>query len=77
MNFDLVVTENCSACERAEEKLRKYSLSKEFIVFTTASQEYSKHKTTIVPSLLINGTLFSYGDIDIEKLEKKVAKLKE
>lgn len=77
MNFELVVAKNCIVCERTEKKLRNYSSKKDFIVFKTASQEYSKHNTTIVPSLFINGKLFSYGDVDLDKLEKRVLKLKD
>ena len=76
MDFDLIVADNCCACERAEEKLREFSSQKDFIIFSTSSQEHSKYRTTIVPSLFINGKLFSYGDIDIKKLEQKVLSLK-
>ena len=72
MEFDLVVSENCCACERAEVELGKYSANKEFIEFKTTFQNLSNHKTSIVPSLFINGKLFSYGDIDFSKLDKKV-----
>ena len=75
MDFDLIVAENCSACERAENKLLKYAVDKDFIKFKTFLQEVSPFKTTIVPSLFINGKLFAYGEIDAKLLEKKVFKL--
>ena len=75
MDFDLIVAEKCSACERAESKLEKYSAKKDFINFKISLQKTSLFKTTIVPSLFIDGKLFVYGEIDIKLLEQKVYKL--
>ncbi|MDA3859787.1 MAG: thioredoxin family protein [Melioribacteraceae bacterium] len=74
MNFDLVVAKKCSACERVERELQKYTALNDFINFEISIQNLSKHKTSIVPSLFINGKLFSYGDVDLKQLDKKVQK---
>lgn len=76
MDFDLIVAENCCACERAEKQLKRYSKKVKFIKIKISSHNLSQYKTTIVPSLFINGKLFSYGDIDFKLLEEKMKKLK-
>ena len=75
MNFDLVVAEQCSVCERVEKLLQSYTAQRDFINFEISVQNLSKYKTTIVPSLFINGKLFSYGDVDLKRLEKKINKI--
>lgn len=75
LNFDLIVADNCCACVRVEKELRKYSEEVSFIYLKISSQEFTPYKTTIVPALFINGKLFSYGDIDLNKLNKKVKNL--
>ena len=74
MNFDLVVAEKCCACERVEKELLHFTNNKKHITFKVSIQNLSKHKTSIVPSLFINGKLFSYGDVNIKQLNKKLIK---
>ncbi len=75
MDFDLVVAEKCCACERVEKELLKFTANKKYINFNTSIQNLSNYKTSIVPSLFINGKLFSYGDVNIKQLNKKVNKI--
>jgi predicted thioredoxin/glutaredoxin len=76
LDFDLIVAENCCACGRAEKELKRYSENVNFINMKISFHNLSPYKTTIVPSLFINGKLFSYGDIDFKLLEEKMKKLK-
>ena len=75
MDFDLVVAEKCCACERVEKELLNFTANKKYINFNISIQNLSNYKTSIVPSLFINGKLFSYGDVNIKQLNKKVNKI--
>ncbi|MBU0474547.1 MAG: hypothetical protein KKF62_10315 [Bacteroidetes bacterium] len=75
MDFDLVVSKNCCACTRAEKDLEKFIMHRDFIKFKKVLQNKSKYETVIVPSLFIDGKLFSYGEIDLIRLEKKMISL--
>ena len=72
MKFDLVVTENCSACKRAEELLTNYFIDKKSISFNVSLQRNFEKSIAIVPALLVEGKLFAYGDIDLQKLDAKI-----
>lgn len=77
MDFDLVVAEKCCACERVEKELVKFTAQKDFIDFKMSIQDLSNFKTSIVPSLFIDGKLFVYGDIDFSLLEEKITRFQE
>ena len=72
MVFDLIVSENCCACERVERVLREFISLRDYIKFKIAFRNTTSFNTSIVPSLFINGTLFAYGEIDIKRLDEKV-----
>ena len=72
MKFDLVVTENCNACKRAEELLTNYFIDKKAISFNVSLQRNFEKNIAIVPALLMEGKLFAYGDIDLQKLDAKI-----
>ena len=72
MKFDLVVTENCSACKRAEELLTNYFIDKKSISFNVSLQRNFEKNIAIVPALLVEGKLFAYGEIDLLKLDAKI-----
>jgi predicted thioredoxin/glutaredoxin len=72
MKFDLVVTENCSACKRAEELLTNYFFNKKSISFNVSLQRNFEKSIAIVPALLMEGKLFAYGDIDLQKLDDRI-----
>lgn len=75
MDFDLVVSKNCCTCKKVEKDLQKYLIHHDFIKFRKIFQDKSKYRTVIVPSLFVDRKLFSYGEIDFIKLEKKLKKL--
>ena len=72
MKFDLVITENCIVCKRAEELLTNYFTDKKSISFTISLQHNFEKSIAIVPALLVEGKLFTYGDIDLQKLDDKI-----
>ena len=72
MKFDLVVTENCSACKRAEVLLKEYLVDKKSISFNVSLQSDFEKNIVIVPALLVEGKLFAFGEIDIQKLDYKI-----
>jgi len=72
MILTLVVTKNCNCCERAEEQLKQFVLSKENLkLIITNINDFNRRGIAIVPALIINDELFSYGDVNVKKLELK------
>ncbi len=69
MNLTLVVANNCNTCIRAEEHLKKLASEKQDISLSVVNiNDYKGKGIVIVPALLINDELFSYGDVDEAKL---------
>ena len=69
MEISLIVEQNCNACIRATKTLKKIEEKLgEFPLNIIDINEYKGKNISIVPALLINGELFSYGDIDENKL---------
>lgn len=73
MILTLIISDNCNACERAKKVLEKISNSYPHITTKVIHIDYYKGKNiSITPALLINQHLFCYGDIDEDKLIKKI-----
>jgi glutaredoxin len=71
MKLSLIVAEDCAACMRAESVLRNVNLQTEELDFEIVNiNNYSGKNIVIVPTLLINEEIFSYGEIDENKLLK-------
>lgn len=71
--LDLIINKGCPACKRAEDELSTYTSERSFIelkVSLIGTSEYDK--ISIVPALLVDGMLYNYGEIDFEKLSKKI-----
>jgi alkyl hydroperoxide reductase subunit AhpF len=74
MNLTLLITNHCNACERAKSQLENLQAFKPDIKLNIMHiNSYKDKRIFITPALLVNGELFSYGDIDTEKI---IAKLK-
>jgi hypothetical protein len=72
-NLTLVVSKNCSACKRAQQKLVKIQSQKPSLnVKVVDINSFEDPRIAITPALLINDKLFSYGDIDASRLELKL-----
>ena len=72
MQFDLIITKNCRTCKRVEELLKDYFVDKNSISFNILLHSTFKKNVAIVPALFVDGKLFSYGDVDLQKLDDKI-----
>jgi glutaredoxin len=73
MNLKLIISDNCEACDRAKSLLASIRIEKPNIeVETIHINSFQARNISITPALLINDKLFSYGDIDERKLNKKL-----
>lgn len=74
MNLTLIISDNCDACDQAKELLHKIHLRKpEIMIEIIHINSYKARRIFITPALLINNKLFSYGDIDEQKLLSKIS----
>lgn len=73
MDLTLVITNNCETCKRAVNQLKQITEKKKDINFVIVNiNDFKRKGIVIVPALLINDELFSYGDIDEAKLFAKL-----
>lgn len=69
MELKLIVAENCPACVRAETSIRKIACNYANVFMSVVdASEFTGMPISIVPALLIDDVLFSYGDVDEEKV---------
>lgn len=69
MHLTLVITSGCETCKRVEEQLKKLAVQNKNIILSVVNRnDYRRRGIVIVPALLINDELYSYGDLDEEKL---------
>lgn len=76
MKITLLISQNCPACDRARSALSKMRLNgKKLTVSVTDIADAAVNVVPIVPALFINDKLFSYGDVDTEKLGDYISNL--
>ena len=69
MDLTLIIKDNCNACKRVEHVLIELSKKwPEVLLLVINVKNINRSKTQIVPSLYVNQKLYSYGDIDEQKL---------
>ena len=69
MTLTLIISDNCAACERAKKTLQKIQLNYPHVLTEIIHiNSFSDRKISVTPALLVNNQLFSYGDIEEEKL---------
>lgn len=69
MNITLFVTKNCPACKRAKSQVEWLFGDRNDINLSVVDlQETRPEGIVIVPALFINDKLYSYGEIDEDKL---------
>jgi len=69
MTLTLIISDNCAACERAKKTLRKIQLDNPRLLTEIVHiNSFRDKRISITPALLVNNQLFSYGDIEEEKL---------
>lgn len=73
MDITLLISDNCDACQRAVNQLNRIKeLFREININILDINSYSDNRIIITPALIVNGELFSYGDIDEKKLKSKI-----
>jgi predicted thioredoxin/glutaredoxin len=71
MDLTLIISNNCKACARAQKTLEMILNDNSGINLTTLHKKnYINKSIVITPALFVDGVLFSYGDIDTDKLLK-------
>ena len=76
MKITLLISENCPACERALSALSKLTLNGRKLSFgITNIADSTVNVIPIVPALFVNDILFSYGDVNTEKLTEYISGL--
>ena len=75
MTLTLLISEGCPTCDKVEHKLRSFTQKKQNINLKVADIEnHPGSKSPVVPALFVDDLLYSYGDFDIDKLEKLILK---
>jgi len=73
MDLTLIISDNCETCERVNKTLNeKFSYNSSINLRTVHKEEYTGKTISITPALLVDGMLFCYGDVDTDKLLKKL-----
>lgn len=68
-NLELFVVEKCPTCLKTEEELSTYAQGRTDVTLEVINITGGESKKiTIVPALFIESVLFSYGEIDFNKL---------
>jgi glutaredoxin len=69
MDLTLIVKNNCDACTRVKRVIKNLAKKKKEILLSVINiKDLEKQITPIVPALFVNQKLYSYGDINEEKL---------
>ncbi len=76
MKITLLVSDNCPACERALSVLSNFRLNNRKLTYAIINiADPSVKAVPIVPALFVNEKLFSYGDVDTNKLTEYISNL--
>jgi hypothetical protein len=69
MDLTLIIKDNCNACNRVGQALKELSKKRNEVLLSIINiKDINNSKTQVVPSLYVNQKLYSYGDIDEQKL---------
>ena len=69
MNLSLIITRNCAACKRVQNVLKDIVLRYPELKLNVINvNDFTGKGVIIVPALLIDDELYSYGDVDEAKL---------
>ncbi|GBD90367.1 hypothetical protein BMS3Abin04_01084 [bacterium BMS3Abin04] len=73
MIFTLFISKGCSACKRVQEQIENLAVSNKSLKFETKDILKTKlDKPLIVPALFVNNQLYSYGEVDLKKLQNLI-----
>ncbi|MEN8191500.1 MAG: hypothetical protein ABFS12_01710 [Bacteroidota bacterium] len=71
--LDLIIAKDCEMCKRIEKELLVYTSQRSDIQLEiNLNRKTQFENVSIVPALIVDGTLFSYGEVDFEKLNVKL-----
>ena len=73
MILTLYITDGCPTCKKVKNDLTVFVRDKKNIRLKIEDIQSSKPKhCVIVPALFINNDLYSYGEVDMNKLKQKL-----
>lgn len=73
MQLKLIISEDCDACVRAKKVLETIMLDNPLLSLQTIHiDSFRVRRIAVTPAILIDDKLFSYGDIDRQKLLNKI-----
>ena len=76
MKITLLISENCPACERALSALSNLRMNGRKLSFGISNiADSAVNVIPIVPALFVNDKLFSYGDVNTERLAEYISGL--
>lgn len=76
MILKLIISDECDTCERAKQVLESFHLDNPSLSIQTINiNSFHDRRISITPALLIDDKLFSYGDIDPQKLIIKIKRV--
>lgn len=72
--LDLIIDEDCGTCKRIEKQLLNFISKRNDVKFEIKLKgKIHSKKIIITPALLIDGSLFKYGELDFVLLEEELS----
>ncbi len=73
MEITLYISSQCQVCKRVQNQLEHLvEENPELYLMVKNIDEINETKAIIVPAVFLDNTLYSYGDINIEKLKREL-----
>ncbi len=70
MEITLYISSQCPVCKRVRDKLENLAEEEsDLFLIVKNIDDIKEIKALIVPALFLNNKLYSYGDVNIEKLK--------
>lgn len=70
MKLTLIIDKNCPICNKTKIDLNNFL--EDFSNIDFHVEEFTEQKTSIIPALFIEGRLYCYGEVDLEKFNKYI-----
>ena len=75
MEITLYISNQCAVCKRVKDKLESLTEEEPGLLLAVKNiDEIKDIKSFIVPALFLDNKLYSYGDVNIEKLKSFIYK---
>lgn len=73
MKVELYIAKGCTTCEKVEKSLMKILIRFPSVQFLLHDIEhFNEHNISIVPALVVDNKLYSYGEFDGVKLSELI-----